>query len=133
MGRSILLIDDHEDSLVVYRTVLEFHGYVVFIARTPDEGIALARESSPDVIVTELFRRTDSGGWYTPEALRRDPRTQSVPIVALSTSCLPEDRQRAEKSGCTHFLAKPITPSSLAQAISVLTDLPAELSPSPAG
>lgn len=131
MPRSVLLIDNDEDSLLVYHTVLEHHGHIILIARSPDEGIAIAQEAVPDVIVTELFRRTDSGGWYTPERLRSDPPIRTVPIIALSASCLPDDRLRAAVSGCTHFLAKPITPTSLLQAVSVLTGFTCESVPIP--
>ena len=126
----VLLIDDHDDSLAVCGSCLEHCGYGVLLARTPDEGIALAREHSPDVIVTELFRRTQVG-WYTPETFQGDSRTRHIPVLGLSAWCLDDDRRRALASGCAHFLAKPITPSMLSSAISVLVDLSEPLPPMP--
>lgn len=126
MPPSVLLIDDDEDSITVYRSVLTHYGCTVFVARSPDEGIALAMTSSPDVIVTELFRRTEGGGWYTPEALRGDARTRSIPIISVSASCMPDDRHRAEKSGCAAFLPKPVSPSRLFRAVSALVNVPAD-------
>lgn len=126
MPASVLLIDDDEDSIVVYRRVLTHYGYTVLVARNPDEGIALASAASPDVIVAELFRRTESGGWYTLEALRDDSRTRSIPIISVSASCMPDDRRRAEDSGCVGFLAKPVSPSRLFHAISALVNPPTD-------
>ena len=118
-GPAILLIDDHEDSLIVYSTMLRHLGYRVLLAQTPDEGIRLARESRPALIFTGLFRRTETG-WYTPEQLRADERTRSIPLVALTARSDMEDRSHARASGCDHFLTKPVHPSQLAAAVEVV-------------
>ena len=111
--RKILLIDADEDSLVVYSAIFRQRGYKVLVAREVDAAVRIATEEAPDVIVTDLFAQS-STGWQPVERLRPLTEANGVPLIALTARVLEEDRARALKSGCTHFLTKPLQPSELA-------------------
>ncbi len=111
--KSILLIDADVDSLEIYSAMLRHLGYTVATARDQEEGLRQTRENLPDLIFTELFERTELG-WKPLDALRDDPVTRGVPVVALTSRVLEEDRARAKAAGCVRFLMKPLQPSELA-------------------
>lgn len=123
--KSILLVDQDEDSIDVYSTILQHLGYRVIAARSAEDGIRLASEEVPDVIFLELFRRTPTG-WYTVEALRSIEVLRDVPLVALTARVLTDDLSLARTSGCDLVLTKPLEPSRLAEIVVELLneDLP---------
>ena len=109
---TILLVDADEDSLSVYSALLRHHGYYVLVARNPDEGVRVARTALPDLILSDLQERTETG-WLPIEAFRADPLTGHIPVVALTARVMEEDRASAVASGCTHYLTKPLQPADL--------------------
>ncbi len=114
--KSILLIDADNDSLEIYSAMLRHLGYLVATARSQEEGLLRARERVPDLILSELFDRSETG-WRPLEALRDDPVTGGIPVIALTARVLEEDRARAKASGCIRFLMKPMQPSELGMVV----------------
>jgi CheY-like chemotaxis protein len=101
---SVLLIDPDRDSRVIYSMLLDHSGYRVVVTSEMEEGVRVAREERPTLILTELFVRT-AHGWTILEALRGDEATAAIPIIALSAHALPDDRRRAWLADV--FLSKP--------------------------
>lgn len=112
----VLLVDPDKDNRQIYATWLRHCGYGVLEAKNGVEGILLAREHQPDVIVTELFVPT-TRGWKVPEVLKRDPRTAKIPILALTAYAFATDEERAWSAGCDGFLSKPCEPSRVAEEV----------------
>lgn len=102
--QSVLLIDPDGDSREIYSAFLGHNGYHVLVASDLDEGLSAARRLLPAAIVTELFDPTLQG-WRVLDSLRSDPATARIPIIALSTFVLPDDRRRARLADV--FLSKP--------------------------
>lgn len=110
--RTVLLVDSHEDSRAIYRVILEHHGYAVVATSHVDEGMRLAGERRPDLIVMELApprsRSLDAVRSY-----RRDARTAAVPVVAVSTLLNEVDRDIMMAEGLAAYLVKPCSPMTL--------------------
>jgi CheY-like chemotaxis protein len=105
----ILLIEDHEDNRNIYRTILEHFGFRVLLASDGREGVSLAREGQPDLILMDIsIPHID--GWEATKILKADPATSDVPIIALTAHALATDRAKAEEVGCDGYLAKPCEP-----------------------
>ena len=117
---TVLLVNEEAESAAMYSALLSRVGYRVLTADGPEAALECALANRPDVIVTELRERT-TDGWRTPQLLKSDTRVRAIPIIALTSRVLPDDRVRAEKSGCDLFLAKPIMPRELADVIAKLT------------
>ena len=109
MGKTVLLADDHEDSLAVFATMLEHHGYRVLRARTGTEALELARRELPDLILMDLWM-PEIDGWEATRTLKADGQTAGIQVVAISANVQMEVRQRAFDAGCVSFLEKPIEP-----------------------
>ena len=103
----ILVVEDNDKNLKLTRDVLEFAGYTVEVATTGEEAVAQALASVPDLILMDL-QLPGMDGHEALARLRADPDTQRVPVVALTASAMPMDRERALSAGFDGFLEKPI-------------------------
>ena len=114
--KTILLVDDHGDSRYVYSTVLRHSGYRVVEAKDGGEGVQLAQQHKPDVVVMDL-QLPFMDGYQATEVLKADPETAHIPVVAVSVHSRDVDQARAQAVGCDSFLAKPCEPTRLVQEI----------------
>jgi two-component system CheB/CheR fusion protein len=104
--RRLLVIDDNVDSADSMKRVLEFLGHEVAVAYNGAEGIAIAREFRPEILICDIgLPKID--GYEVARRFRADPALRDVVLVALTGYALPEDRQRAAEAGFTHHVAKP--------------------------
>ena len=103
--RRVLLIEDNEDSAMSLREVLEMLGHEVHVSATGSEGIALARQVSPEVVVCDIGLPGMDG--YAVARELRSLRPAPV-LIALTGYALPEDLQRAADAGFGHHIAKPV-------------------------
>ena len=114
--KTVLLVEDNEDNLVVYRTILEHVGFRVIEARDGEEGVSRAREHLPDLILMDIsIPKMD--GWEATQRLKADGNTRQIPIIALTAHALEEDRQKALQAGCDGYLAKPVEPRRVVQEV----------------
>jgi len=109
MSHTILLVEDNEDNVTVYRTILEHSGFRVLEARDGREGIRTAREALPDLVLMDISI-PHVNGWDATRILKADPVTAGVPVVALTAHAFDADRARALEVGCAGYLVKPIEP-----------------------
>ncbi len=103
----VLIVEDNEVNLKLERDVLQFHGFRTIEARTAAEGIALAAEQLPDVVLMDI-RLPDMDGVEALSCLRQDPRTAGIPVVAATAYSMQEDRERFQRAGFDGYLAKPL-------------------------
>ena len=109
---TILYVEDNDDNVYVLKNRLERAGYEVHIAVDGREGVTKARELVPDLIIMDLILPV-LDGWDVTRESGSDAATRDVPIIALSSSAMPADRQRALDAGCDRFDAKPVDFSRL--------------------
>ncbi|HET8654192.1 MAG TPA: response regulator [Longimicrobiaceae bacterium] len=107
--KTVLLVEDNEDNRTVYRTILEHFGYQVMEARNGEDGIRMARENRPDLILMDISIPVIDG-WEATKILKADESTAEIPIIALTAHALSTDRAKAEEVGCDGYLAKPCEP-----------------------
>ncbi|HEX8245349.1 MAG TPA: response regulator [Longimicrobium sp.] len=108
-SKTVLLVEDNEDNRTVYRTILEHFGYRVTEARNGEDGVRMAREQRPDLILMDISIPLIDG-WEATRILKSEPDTSHIPIIALTAHALATDRQRAQEVGCDGYLAKPCEP-----------------------
>lgn len=112
----ILLVEDHEDNRNIYRTILEHFGYCVLLAGDGGEGIRLAGEKRPDLILLDIDIPV-LDGLAVARHLKADPATAGIPLVALTAHSQPEDREQARVAGFDGYLAKPVAPSRVVSEV----------------
>jgi two-component system cell cycle response regulator DivK len=111
-GIRILVVEDNELNLKLVRDVLSYAGYDVMEARTGEQGVALAVECCPDLVLMDL-QLPGIDGTEALRQLRASPRTQAVPVVAVTAFAMREDRERAFSSGFDGYVEKPISAREL--------------------
>jgi len=108
----ILVIEDNERNLKLVRDVLRYAGYEVIEARSGEQGVALARDVSPDLVLMDL-QLPGMTGTEALERLRLSPRTSAVPVVAVTAFAMKDDRVQALAAGFDGYLTKPISVPAL--------------------
>ena len=113
----LLLVEDHEDTGVVFKKILEQLGYDVVLATSVRAAIASYEESSFDAMISDIGL-PDGTGW---EVMRHVAQKRLVPAIAMSALCTPEDIQRSMAAGFRAHLAKPMNFSTLGGLLHSLT------------
>lgn len=112
----VLIVEDHEDSRYVYQTVLEGHGFEVVTAGSGDEGLRIARELLPDVILMDVSIPV-MNGWTVTQHLKEGRDTSDIPVIIVTAHAFPEDVRRAETVGSDAFLTKPCNPLKVLEEV----------------
>lgn len=108
----VLLTDDDAFVRTVYTDALRGRGCDVTEARGGQECITLARSLKPDLVLMDLSM-PGMDGWQALTALRADPQTRGLRVIALTASTTIEMRERALAAGFDAFISKPFTPQVL--------------------
>ena len=104
---SILIVEDNEKNMKLVRDVLRFKGYSTLEATTAAEGLRLARQESPALVLMDILL-PDFDGITALGRLRADESTRTIPVIALSASAMPGDQERIIASGFDAYLTKPV-------------------------
>ena len=107
MSDTVLIIEDNDKNLKLARDLLRFHGFQTLEATSAEDGIALARQHRPQLVLMDIQLPGIDGVAALAE-LRSDPTTASIPVVAMTASVMKEDRERFDKAGFDGFITKPI-------------------------
>jgi two-component system, cell cycle response regulator DivK len=111
-GNRILVVEDNERNLKLVRDVLQYAGYDVIAASSGEQGVALARERVPDLVLMDLQLPTMDGA-EALRILRDDPLTREIPVVAVTAFAMKDDRERALDAGFDSYIEKPISVRAL--------------------
>jgi two-component system cell cycle response regulator DivK len=103
----ILLVEDNEMNRDMLARRLERRGYQVVIAIDGDQGVRLAQEEAPDLILMDMSLPV-LDGWEATRQLKAVPVTQAIPIIALTAHAMSGDREKALEAGCNDYDSKPI-------------------------
>ncbi len=116
---SILVIEDDELNMKLIRAVLELGKGKILSAKSAEEGIQLAREHRPDLILMDI-RLPYMNGLDATRFIKKDPELKGIPVVALTAYADEEDESEAIDSGCAAFISKPIDTRSFRKKIAML-------------
>jgi CheY-like chemotaxis protein len=116
MRGRILVIEDNPQNLYLTRFMLEKSGYEVIDARGGREGITLAGEVEPALVLLDI-QLPGMDGYEVARELRALPLLRGLPIVALTSYAMVGDRERILGSGCTGYIEKPIDPDTFIATI----------------
>ena len=104
----ILIIEDNDKNLKLVRDLLRFNGFDTIEATNAEDGIALARERKPQLVLMDI-QLPGMDGVSALQRLRQDSTTAAIPVVAVTASVMKEDRERFENAGFDGFITKPIS------------------------
>lgn len=116
MTATILIIDDDELFSNTVSFVLEQSEHEVLTASSGVEGLELARQHRPDLVLCDVHMR-NGHGYATAQALRERPETMGVPIVMMTGNASPFGESRSRISGADYYLAKPFSVDELMDVV----------------
>jgi two-component system cell cycle response regulator DivK len=119
----ILYIEDNDDNVYMLKSRLERKGFSVIVARDGAEGIAMAVDHKPALILMDLSLPVING-WEATRQLKARPDTRHIPIIVITAHAMEGDRESALATGCDDFDTKPVQFPRLLGKIQSL--LPAE-------
>ena len=111
-GVQILVVEDNEKNMKLFRDVLHASGYRTLEAATGERAVELVFEHRPDLVLMDI-QLPDIGGVEALSRLRADARTASVPVVALTAQAMEGDRERFLAAGFDGYLSKPVNITDL--------------------
>ena len=120
-GELILIVEDNEKNRKLERDVLQFHGYRTVEAETGEDGVRLARESRPALVLMDIQLPGMSGIEALAE-LRADAATRAIPIIAVTASAMTQDRQKIIAAGFDGYQSKPINVKEFVVAVRRMLD-----------
>jgi two-component system, cell cycle response regulator DivK len=103
----ILYVEDNEDNVYMLKRRLERAGFEVVVAPDGEQGLAVAHDQRPDLILMDL-RLPVLDGWQATRRLKDSEETRIIPVIALSAQAMPGDREKALEAGCDDYDAKPV-------------------------
>jgi two-component system, cell cycle response regulator DivK len=115
-GELILIVEDNEKNRKLERDVLQFHGFRTAEAETGEEGVRLARESAPALILMDI-QLPGINGIEALRQLRADLRTRTIPVIAVTASAMMQDRQKIMAAGFDGYQSKPINVKDFVAAV----------------
>ena len=116
-SKVILIVDDNEDNRFLYETILTHAGYVVLEARQGAEGVALAREYRPDLVLMDIHMPV-LDGWGATRQIKEAPDTADIPVLAVTAdSAIQQAHQRVRETGFCGCLRKPCMPTVLLEEV----------------
>lgn len=112
----VLTVDDSRTMREMLKNALTQAGFEVTQGEDGVHGLEVLAENMPDVIITDInMPRMDGFGFM--EAVRRDDRYRSLPILVLTTESEPDKKDRARRAGATGWIVKPFDPIKLINAV----------------
>ena len=116
MSKTILIVEDNENNMMLVRDVLELKGYSVLAATTGGEGVRLALDNKPDLILMDIHL-PDIDGVTALKQIRADDAAKAIPMLAVSASAMPEERRKILASGFDDYITKPLNMKSFVETI----------------
>ena len=120
-GELILIVEDNEKNRKLVRDVLRFKGYQTVETETAEEGLRVARESRPALVLMDI-QLPGMNGIEALGHLRADPATRDIPVMAVTASAMTHDRRKIMAAGFDGYQSKPINLKEFMESVRRLLD-----------
>jgi len=111
-----LIIEDNDDNMALISFILQKGGYDLIEARTGEEGVDLALQHKPDLIILYI-QLPGIDGFEVLRRIRTSESNGSIPIIAMTSYAMTGDRERLLAAGCNGYIEKPIDPAKVMDQI----------------
>lgn len=108
MKRKILIVEDNELNLKLFRDLLEAHGYETFETKDGQEALSIARNVRPDLILMDI-QLPEISGLDITKRLKADDEVSHIPVIAVTAFAMKDDEEMILNAGCEAYMSKPIS------------------------
>ncbi len=114
--KTVLVIEDNEDNMILITFILEKKGYNVLGAETGQQGFDMALKSRPDFIILDI-QLPDMDGLEVLQKIRNSEIDGGTPVIAMTSYAMVGDREKMMAAGCNGYIEKPIDPEKVMSQI----------------
>jgi two-component system cell cycle response regulator DivK len=115
-GELVLIVEDNEKNRKLVRDVLTFKGYEIIEADNGEDGVRLARERRPRLVLMDI-QLPGIDGIEALRRLRADDTTRGIPVIAVTASAMDRDRQKIMAAGFDGYQSKPLNVKGFVAAV----------------
>ena len=108
MTKTVLIVEDNELNMKLFRDLLDAHGYRTLQTRNGMEALSLAREHRPDLILMDI-QLPEVSGLEVTKWLKEDDQLREIPVIAVTAFAMKGDEERIREGGCEAYISKPIS------------------------
>ena len=120
MARKVILnVEDNEANRKIVRYLFISKGYEVIEAMDGEEGVRMAEQERPDIILMDA-QLPKMDGYEATRRIKENPALRDIPIVAVTSFALSGDNVKATEAGCDDYIAKPFKPRNLLEKVEKL-------------
>ncbi len=119
--RTVLVVDDEPDVLLLCRVNLEFEGYEVLEAADGEQAMTQVQAHRPDVVLLDIMM-PKMDGWQVLAAIKSDAALADIPVVMLTAKVQDQDQIRGWSEGAADYITKPFSPLALSQVLQDVLD-----------
>ena len=116
MAKTVLIVEDNELNMKLFRDLLEANGYQTVGTRNGIEALDLARKHRPDLILMDI-QLPEVSGLDVTRWIKDDPELQTTPVVAVTAFAMKGDEERIRQGGCEAYISKPISVAKFIETI----------------
>ena len=110
--KRVLVVEDTEDNRRIIRDLLTSAGYETIEAVTGEEGVAMAAEHRPDLILMDV-QLPVLDGYEATRRIKANPALRHIPVISVTSYALSGDEEKTRAAGCDAYVAKPFSPRLL--------------------
>ncbi len=107
MAKKILIVEDNELNLKLFRDLLGANGYDTFETKEGIEAISLTRQTMPDLIIMDI-QLPEISGLDITRKIKADAQIRHIPVIAVTAFAMKDDEEKIMAAGCEAYLSKPI-------------------------
>ncbi|MBY0382228.1 MAG: response regulator [Xanthobacteraceae bacterium] len=121
MAKTVLIVEDNELNMKLFRDLLEAHGYKTVGTSNGREALSLARQYRPDLILMDI-QLPEVSGLDVTRWIKEDPELRTTPVVAVTAFAMKGDEERIREGGCEAYLSKPISVGKFIETVRRFVD-----------
>jgi two-component system cell cycle response regulator DivK len=115
-AKRILVVEDNELNMRLFHDLLKAHGYDILKAHDGLEGLQMAREHRPDLILMDI-QLPGISGLAASKSIKEDDVLKTIPIIAVTAFAMKGDEDKIRDAGCDAYIAKPISAPSFLKTV----------------
>tara|TARA_R110002020_G_scaffold77411_1_gene195416 strand:- start:70 stop:441 length:372 start_codon:yes stop_codon:yes gene_type:complete len=121
MAKKVMIVEDNELNMKLFRDLLVAHGYDTVQTRNGLDAMDLARAERPDLILMDI-QLPEISGLDVTRQLKADPELYKIPIIAVTAFAMKGDEERIRQGGCEAYISKPISVNRFMEVIRSFLD-----------
>lgn len=116
LPKTVLIVEDNELNMKLFRDLLQAHGYDTLEARTGPEALEALKDARPDLILMDI-QLPEVSGLEVTQKIKSDKELADIPVIAVTAFAMKGDEERIRQGGCEDYIAKPISVVSFIEKV----------------